>query len=66
MTNSKEFCDKILKGIGKPLTRTDALKLKKCAWCGGEASEFTDDLSKREYAISALCQKCQDDVFKDI
>lgn len=26
---------------------------------------FRDSLSAREYRISALCQKCQDDVFVD-
>lgn len=31
--------------------------------CGGPATEFRDDLSRREYAISGLCQKCQDAIF---
>ena len=31
--------------------------------CGGAAVEFQDDLSRREYRISGLCQKCQDSVF---
>lgn len=25
--------------------------------------EFNDELSKKEYKISGLCQKCQDDFF---
>jgi hypothetical protein len=28
-----------------------------------KATSFTDDLSRKEYAISGLCQSCQDDVF---
>lgn len=28
--------------------------------CGGPAIEFRDDLSRKEYTISGLCQKCQD------
>jgi len=27
------------------------------------ASSFRDDISRKEYAISAMCQSCQDDVF---
>ena len=34
-----------------------------CAFCGGEAKEFADDLSRREYEISGICQSCQDKAF---
>jgi hypothetical protein len=34
-----------------------------CAVCNGVADSFVDDLSKREYKISGMCQKCQDAVF---
>jgi len=37
-----------------------------CIACDAEgikATSFRDDLSKKEYAISAMCQSCQDDVF---
>ena len=27
------------------------------------ATSFRDDVSRKEYAISAMCQSCQDDVF---
>jgi hypothetical protein len=33
--------------------------------CGGEATEFKDDVSRREYTLSGLCQSCQDKVFAD-
>jgi hypothetical protein len=35
----------------------------KCVTCGGEVGEFRDALSKREYEISKMCQKCQDKTF---
>lgn len=35
----------------------------KCATCGGEAGEFTDALSEKEYKISGMCQNCQDKTF---
>lgn len=33
--------------------------------CGREGieDEFRNEISRREYAISGLCQKCQDEVF---
>lgn len=31
--------------------------------CGGPATEFKDEVSRREYRISGLCQKCQDAFF---
>lgn len=36
-----------------------------CAVCRGPVSldSFRDELSKREFRISGLCQVCQDDVF---
>jgi hypothetical protein len=36
-----------------------------CVICGGSADSFTDELSKKEYSISGLCQKCQDRVFEE-
>ena len=37
-----------------------------CVSCDAEsiiASSFDDDLSRKEYSISGMCQSCQDDVF---
>ena len=48
--------------------RTSALQSSICVrppiGCGGPATEFKDDLSREEYAISGLCQACQDSVFE--
>lgn len=38
----------------------------KCPFCGrgvNKEKDFVDDLSRREFEISGLCQKCQDDTF---
>lgn len=40
-----------------------AMAGQSCVACGGRADKFRDELSRREYKISGLCQKCQDDVF---
>lgn len=34
-----------------------------CVSCGQDASRFSDRVSKQEYAISGLCQGCQDGAF---
>ena len=41
----------------------DNIKNDRCATCSKEVGEFRDDLSKKEYSISGMCQKCQDKVF---
>ena len=37
-----------------------------CVKCGGPAYDFKDELSRKEYQISCLCQKCQDNAFEPI
>ena len=32
--------------------------------CGGAATDFKDALSRKEFSISGLCQKCQDKIFR--
>lgn len=36
-----------------------------CAWCAKPMSpdEFRDALSRKEFSISGMCQKCQDKTF---
>lgn len=34
-----------------------------CIACSGEATEFRQPIDAREYLMSGLCQKCQDEVF---
>lgn len=47
--------------------RTTAIKNNTCIdppiGCGGPAHEFRDMLSEKEFTISGLCQKCQDEIF---
>ena len=41
------------------------LQLGLCPLCGGPPGEFKDELSKREFAVSGICQKCQDEIFEE-
>lgn len=36
-----------------------------CPTCGKkiDCSDFRDSISKREFKISGMCQKCQDEIF---
>ena len=36
---------------------------EKCPICKKEITEFKDELSRKEYEISGMCQQCQDDIF---
>jgi len=43
--------------------RVDSIRADICSWCGKPATDFRDELSKREYTISGFCQECQDKTF---
>ena len=34
-----------------------------CMTCDGDAKIFKDELSRKEYSISGMCQRCQDTVY---
>jgi hypothetical protein len=55
-----------LEEIGRLLfkrSRTGAGLSQTCISCGGDANSFRDEISKAEYRISRLCQKCQDEIW---
>jgi hypothetical protein len=41
----------------------DTIAQGKCPFCEKEITEFRDELSKKEWEISGLCQLCQDKTF---
>lgn len=66
ITRSKEiqgFLDNFSKkAFGK--TSKEAEEEKKCLYCGKKIKEFRDELSIKEYNITGMCQKCQDEMFE--
>ena len=44
-------------------SRNIALANGQCVKCGEFNLEFRDELSRKEYGISSLCQCCQDGIF---
>lgn len=45
------------------VNRVETIRANKCTTCPGDALEFRDKLSEKEYTISGMCQKCQDKIF---
>lgn len=45
--------------------RTQSIKDDICTTCGEPAVEFDDELSRKEYTISGMCQACQNRLFGD-
>jgi hypothetical protein len=43
--------------------RFEAADTQTCVCCGGEANSFRDEVSRKEYSISRMCQKCQDEIW---
>ena len=54
-----EAMSSILFGVG----RKESISEGTCVSCKEEASTFNDNLSRKEFTISGLCQICQDSVF---
>lgn len=54
----KDAIEELFPGTAK------AIEEKRCPICTKPIGEFRDELSKKEYLISGMCQDCQDEVFK--
>jgi len=59
MENVREEMGQIVYGRSRKL----ALAGSQCIKCGEFNLEFRDEISRKEYGISALCQPCQDQIF---
>jgi hypothetical protein len=61
-SNKSLMIDKMLTAFtGKDRKETVVNNL--CMLCSKEADLFKDDISRKEYLISGMCQTCQDEVF---
>ena len=58
--------ENFLSGFTTQVFGTDYTECKKnnqCVTCGKEAKIFTDELSRKEFELSAMCQTCQNNIF---
>lgn len=63
-TEKNRGIDRLIQAINpEHRDRRSSIEQDICVWCGNSAVEFTDELSRKEYSISGLCQKCQDKMF---
>ena len=44
-------------------SRVGAVAEGSCVTCQGNATSFRDEISRKEYSISGMCQSCQDSIF---
>lgn len=60
-----EVIENMLEEVSKLMAapRSTAFTAQSCVMCGNEATEFRDELSKKEYSLSGMCQVCQDKFF---
>lgn len=65
-SDKSEGLEQAMKGMFG-FDRRDNIRKNECCpepiGCGGPAVNFKDDISRTEYTLSGLCQKCQDSVF---
>lgn len=62
LTQKTKGINDLLKAVfGKD--REETIRGGLCMTCEAKADAFRDDLSRREYTISGMCQACQDGVF---
>jgi hypothetical protein len=63
-TDKSPEIDAFLTGLtATRYSRPLSVQMGVCATCDGIAEEFRDDLSRKEYTISGMCQACQDKIW---
>ena len=65
-SKKSEGMEKVLEDFSKLTfgrSRKTSIQNDTCVSCGEDANEFRDAISKKEFSISGLCQKCQDKIF---
>ena len=58
---TKAIDDLTEKFFGK--SRSDSIREAVCVSCKNPATQFRDEISRKEFTISGLCQTCQDQIF---
>jgi hypothetical protein len=63
-TDKAPEIENLLKQLTGGVSRRQAVHEAFCVWCRGAATEFKDEISRREFTVSGLCQTCQDSFFQ--
>ncbi|KKN19815.1 hypothetical protein LCGC14_0941990 [marine sediment metagenome] len=60
----EEALDALAKSLNPDsLGRRGSILTDVCVKCNAAATEFTNELSRKEYTISGMCQLCQNEMF---
>lgn len=63
----EEFLTHLLGGVQGATPRSDSIEANLCVptpiGCGKPIGAFSNEVSRREYKISGLCQSCQDSFY---
>ena len=51
--------------LDKLFGRTEHITNDTCAICHGEAKSFDDELSRKDYTITGMCQTCQNGFYEE-
>ena len=65
-SNKSEAVNSFLEEIANTVfgaSRMESILTDLCVSCKGDAITFKDDISRKEFGISGMCQTCQDSVF---
>jgi hypothetical protein len=57
--------EKVREMIEKTDKIFDYIEQETCVMCGGEAKDFRNEKSAREFQYTGICQQCQDDMFRE-
>ena len=63
MANPAPKSDQLEQFLESLYGRTTAILLDYCTECRKPATDFRDELSKKEYTLTGWCQACQDSFF---
>ena len=66
MSNKTPEMEATLEDLGQLLfgrSRQVAADNQSCMVCGTDANFFRDELSRKEFSLSRMCQSCQDKTF---
>ena len=64
-TEKSSIIETLLTELNGGRSRRAYIHANKCVRCGGDASQFIDEVSRKEFAIRGWCQHCQNEMFDD-
>ena len=64
-SEKSSIMEQLLTELNGGKSRRAYIHANKCVRCEGDASQFIDEVSRKEFAISGWCQHCQNEMFDD-